>query len=234
VTRHSKTLADSLASYSRSPYPSAPLVPAEYADDTVNDSLLTNRPRASSLELPRRNKKGLTLGHSSSFIPIAPTPSSSLGRSVFSPSINEDKLRVAPLDLESRLSEAFWGAVSLEECASDDDDDDEVMVTALEYYPTSAVESQIMYADADGALWSPALPKPGVAAAVNNRIRESSSLMSPISKRLSSLTTTTTRSFGGIIRKDFTAPTPNDPLASFPSFAAAMEGITYPSRVVLE
>jgi len=210
--RPSQTLASSLASYPRSPYPSAPIVPTEHANIVVTEDSPTQRARASSLELPKRNKKGLTLGPS--FItPVVPTPSS-LGRSIFSPSINEGKIP-APLDLESRLNEAFWNSVSLEES------DDEVMVTALEY-PSSAVEPQIMYASADGALWSPALPKPGAAV---NRIRES--LMSP-GKR---------SSFSGIVRKDFTAPTPNDPFAAFPSFAAAMEvdsAITYPSRVVLE
>jgi hypothetical protein len=214
ATRHSRTLASSLAAYPRSPYPSAPLVPTtEHADDVSEDSL-AQRARASSLELPRRNKKGLTLGPSS-MTHVAPTPSS-LGRSIFSPSINEGKIP-APLDLESRLNEAFWNSVSLEE-----ESDDEVMVTALEY-PSSGVEAQVMYASADGALWSPALPKPGAAV---NRIRES--LMSP-GKR---------SSFDGISRKDFTAPTPNDPFAAFPSFAAAMEMdgpvITYPSRVFLE
>ena len=219
ATRPSMTLANSLASYPRSPYPSAPLVPSEEinnSDVVVEDSHAAHRLRASSLDIPRRNKKGLTLG-STSEIPVgAPTPSS-LGRSVFSPSINESKVP-APLDLESRLSEAFWQAVSLEES----DVDDEVMYTALEY-PTSAVPPhQIMYGDAKGAVWSPALPKPGSAV---NRIRES--LMSP-GKR---------SSFGGgIVRKDFTAPTPNDPFAAFPSFTAAMgvdSAITYPSRVVL-
>lgn len=212
ATRPSQTLARSLASYPRSPYPSAPLVQTEEVSDVVSEDSLTQRPRASSLELPRRNKKGLTLG-SASLNPVAPTPSS-LGRSVFSPSINEGKVP-APLDLESRLSEAFWKAVSLEES------DDDVMYTALEY-PSSVTVPQIMYGDADGAVWSPALPKPGAAV---NRIRES--IMSP-GKR---------SSFGGFVRKDFTAPTPNDPFAAFPSFTAAMEvdsAITYPSRVVLE
>jgi len=212
ATRPCQSLASSLASYPRSPYPSAPLVPTEQANDVASP---TQRARASSLELPRRNKKGLTLGSSSLTTSVAPTPSS-LGRSIFSPSVDEAK-KPAPLDLESRLSEAFWEAVSMENSAKSDD---EVMVTALEY-PTSAIDPQLLYASADGALWSPALPKPGAAV---NRIRES--LMGS-SKR---------SSFGGIVRKDFTAPTPNDPFAAFPSFAAVMEvdsAITYPPRVVL-
>jgi len=214
ATAHSRPLASSLASYPRSPYPSAPLVSNEHANDLVTeDRAATYRARASSLELPRRNKKGLTLGPSS-VSSTAPTPSS-LGRSVFSPSVNESKMP-APLDLESRLNEAFWNSISLEES-----DEEEAMFTALEY-PSSAVDSQIMYASADGALWSPALPKPGAAV---SRIRES--LMSPRKRS----------TFTGIVRKDFTAPTPNDPFAAFPSFAAAMEAdstVAYPSRVVLE
>lgn len=218
-TRPSKTLASSLASYPRSPYPSAPLAPTEQVNEAAAGDGLVHRPRASSLELPKRNKKGLTLDESS-VIPIAPTPSY-LGRSVFSPSIDEDKIQIAPLDLESRLNEAFWKAVSLEESS---DDNDQAMFTALEY-PSSAATAagpKIMYGNADGAVWSPAVPKPGAAV---DRIRES--LMSP-SRRLS---------LGGFVRKDFTAPTPNDPFAAFPSFTAAMEvdsAITYPSRVVLE
>jgi hypothetical protein len=215
ATRPSKTLASSLASYPRSPYPSAPLVPSEEVNDVVNEEGLTQRVRASSLELPRRNKKGLTLDSSS--LPVIPNPPT-LGRSVFSPSNEKDKIP-APLDLESRLSEAFWNAVSLEES------DDEVMYTALEYPSSSgaAVQPQIMYGNAEGAVWSPALPKPGAAV---SRIRESL-LMSP-EKRAS---------FSGFVRKDFTAPTPYDPFAAFPSFAAAMEvdsAIAYPSRAVLE
>ena len=221
ATRPNKTLASSLASYPRSPYPSAPLAPSEEViDDVETEDSHAQRVRASSLDLPRRNKKGLTLG-SVSGTPFAPTPSS-LGRSVFSPSVNEGKIP-APLDLESRLSEAFWKAVSLEEESGGGDD--EVMYTALEYPSSWAVPPQIMYGSADGAVWSPALPKPGAAV---NKIRES--IMSPAGKR---------SSFGGsgIVRKDFTAPTPNDPFAAFPSFTAAMEvdsTITYPSRVVLE
>lgn len=237
VTRPSQTLAKSLSSYPRSPYPSAPLTPTAKAeggtqwpkDRDANDSL-GHRNRSSSLELPRRNKKGLTLA--SSTVTPAHTPSSP-GRSVFSPSVNGVK-KPAPLDLEIRLSQDFWESLSLEEA---ENTADEVMVTALEY-PGPEVEfvgkidmdmhtshPQIMYASADGALWSPGIPKPGAAL---DKIRES--LLSP-GKR---------SSFGGIVRKDFTAPSPNDPFAAFPSFTAAIEmgslggAITYPSRVVLE
>jgi len=74
------------------------------------------------------------------------------------------------------------------------DSADEPMVTALEYHG-SAVQH----------LLSPGIPKPGPTS---NRIRDS--LMSPGKK--SSI----------VVRKDFTAPSPNDPFAAFPSFAAAL------------
>jgi len=209
VKRSSRTLGKSIASYPRSPYPSASLVPPGHYNDINADESRTHRGRSSSLELPRRNKKGLTLGSSSS--------RSSFGRPVFSPFVNEGRER-APLDLESRLSQAFWEALSLEGA---ENSADEVMYTALEY-PASAVPPPIMYGNADGALWSPALPKPGAAV---DRIRES--LMSPGNRS----------SVSGIVRQDLTAPSPNDPFAAFPSFTAAMEmngAISYPSRVALE
>jgi len=215
VTHPSHSLGRSMASYPRSPYPSASLVPPGQYNDLHTDDSLTHRARASSLELPRRNKKGLTLG--SSVTPAVSAPST-LGRSVFSPSINEGR-EPAPLDLESRLSQAFWEALSFEGA---ENSADEVMVTALEYLP-SAVQPPIMYANADGALWSPAPPKPGAGA---DRIRES--LMSAGNRS----------SIGSrIVRQDFTAPSPNDPFAAFPSFTAAMEmdgAVAFPSRVALE
>jgi len=238
VTRASKTLSQSLSSYPRSPYPSAPLSSTRQADEGTQwpkdrdaDDNLAHRARSLSLDLPKRNKKGLTLA-SYTVTSVAPTPSS-LGRSVFSPSVSSVNRvkKPAPLDLETRLSQDFWQSLSLEEAQKTDD---AVMVTALEY-PESAVEyegkmdmdaqPQIMYGSADGTVWSPGMPKPG---ATLNKIRES--LMSP-GKR---------SSFGRIVRKDFTAPSPNDPFAAFPSFAAVIEmgssegAITYPPRVVLE
>lgn len=214
VTRSSRTLGKSIASYPRSPYPSASLIPPGHYNDINADDSHTHRGRSSSLELPRRNKKGLTLGSSATLAVSAP---SCLGRPVSSPFVNEGR-EPAPLDLESGLSQAFWEALSLEEA---ENSSDEVMFTALEY-PPSAVQPQIMYANADGALWSPALPKPGAAV---DRIRES--LMSPGNRS----------SISRIVRQDITAPSPNDPFAAFPSFTAAMKvdsTITYPSRVVLE
>ena len=82
-------------------------------------------------------------------------------------SLNGDK-KPAPLDLESQLNRDFWQSLSLQEAEKSAD---ETMVTALEY-PVSAVEYEgkldmdtmsqppVMFASADGVLWS---PKPGAA-----------------------------------------------------------------------
>lgn len=274
-TRPSKSLGKSLASYPRSPYPSAPVSPSDgvlgdsqAAMDVdmemetrgrqwprnrgLNDNIAVisgpARARANSLEERRnkRNKKGLTLASGRmnnatnlmgnvAFTPI-PSP---LGRGIFSPAVTSLKRanKPAPLAMDS-LTQAFWQSISLasaEPSATADVDDP--MVTALEY-PESAVEYEekldmtlraaaqppLMYAGADGALWSPALP---VAGAKVERIRES--LMSPgVGKSFESR----------VVRRDFTAPSPNDPFAAFPSFAAALEmgaeEIRYPPRVALE
>jgi len=201
------------------------------------------RARDRSIEARKRNKKGLTLsGRNTLFggaAPFTPIPSP-LGRSIFSPAAQPSTLnrvnKPAPLAMDA-LTEEFWHSVSLQQSA---DSADEPMVTALEY-PESAVEYEekldivmrsasqppLMYGNADGAVWSPGLPKPG---ATLEKIRES--LMSP----------GLGKSFGGmstIVRKDFTAPTPNDPFAAFPSFTVALErggaegAIQYPPRVVL-
>jgi len=201
------------------------------------------RAREASMEGRKRNKKGLSLsGRSTLFggtAPFTPIPSP-LGRSIFSPAVQPSTLnrmnKPAPLAMDA-LTEEFWQSVSIQRSA---ESADEPMVTALEY-PESAVEYEekldmvmrsasqppLMYGNAEGAVWSPGLPKPG---ATLGKIRES--LMSP----------GVGRSFGRmstIVRKDFTAPTPNDPFAAFPSFTVALErggaegAIQYPPRVVL-
>jgi len=249
-TRPQKGLSESLSTYPRSPYPSAPL---EYTSEdyemetrgrsrtrtgvTVIDGPSRARARASSLEARRnkRNKKGLTLGPQFGAVLETETGPESSPRGIFSPavaSLNRTK-KPAPLALDS-LAESFWQSVSLEG-SSDVASIDEPMVTALEY-PESAVEYEekfdmtlrsaaqpsLMYANAEGALWSPALPVSGRQV---NRIRES--LMSP----------GVTKSFERkVVRRDFTAPSPNDPFAAFPSFTAALQmgdGIQRPAPVAV-
>jgi len=211
--------------------------------DSIPDQSEEDRAHAHSAEGRRRNKKGLTLsGRTTLFggaAPFTPIPSP-LGRSVFSPAVQPSTLnranKPAPLAMDA-LAEEFWHSVSMERST---DSADEPMVTALEY-PESAVEYEekldmvmrsasqppLMYGGADGVVWSPGLPKPG---ATLGRIRES--LMSPgVGKSFGRAST--------IVRRDFTAPSPNDPFAAFPSFGVALEkggvegAIQYPPRVVL-
>jgi hypothetical protein len=144
----------------------------------------------------------------------------------------------APLALESdsadsdKLSNAFWNSVSIESA-------NEPMVTALEY-PESAVEYEdkmdinlrsasqppLMFAGADGVLFSPGLPKPHLRV---GKLRQQ--VMSPSVKR---------GSFIPIARKEVTAPSPNDPFAAFPSFGAVLEKvgmespIQYPAPIALK
>lgn len=249
-SRSQTVLGDSLSTYPRSPYPSAPL---EYRSEeyemenrgrsrtrtnvTIIDGSSRARARASSIEARhnKRNKKGLTLGPQFGAVLDTEAGSEASPRGIFSPavtSINRSK-KPAPLALDS-LAESFWQSVSLE-ASSDAASIDEPMVTALEY-PESAAEYEekfdmtlrsaaqpaLMYANAEGALWSPALPVPGHKA---NRIRES--LMSPA----------VTKSFEKrVVRRDFTAPSPNDPFAAFPSFTAALQlvdGIQRPAPVAV-
>jgi len=206
--------------------------------------------RARSLEqrsMSKRNKKGLTLGGrvstATSFTPI-PSP---LAQSFLSPAAATSSLnrpnKPAPLALaldadsagSDQLSNAFWNSVTMAETNSANSAVDQPMVTALEY-PESAIEYEekidieirsasqppLMFAGADGVLFSPGLPKPRAAI---DKIRASLSqaLMSPGVKR--------TTSFA---RKDITAPSPNDPFAAFPSFGAALGGVglQYPAPVV--
>lgn len=213
----------SLSSYLRSPYPSAPFSP--FGQTEVGSQW--PKDRGADDFISHAHSTPLTTATSGT--PKARRSSSALGRSIFSPTIssinrtkkpapldlefrllqvNESSInrvkKPAPLDLESRLSEDFWKSLSLEEAANSDD---EPMVTALEY-PESAVQYEgKMNIDAHQALLSPGIPRPSPAL---NKIRDS--LMSPANRS----------SFRRIVRKDFTAPSPNDPFAAFPSFTAAL------------
>jgi hypothetical protein len=189
------------------------------------------------------------LTQSQSFVPSSPDTSLSLKRSN----------KPAPLQLggtpeSEKLSDDFWRSMSLSEVpdiAIDSAADSEAMFTAQEYpVPESAVlyeatqdaqlESatapQVLYAGSDGVplpcpspLWSPGLPRRGAAA---QKIRDSLT-MSMMSPGVGGM-----RRFSGLSvqRKDITAPSPNDPFAAFPSFAAALEGsdagLAYPKPVV--
>jgi len=196
-----RPLEKALTAYPRSPYPSAMI-----------------REGDANME-----HKG------SDFASSSPHTQSSMGSAqMHTSSLNRSK-KPAPLALDSdstesdKLSNAFWNSVSVESA-------NEPMVTALEY-PESAVEYEekvdiglrsasqppLMFAGADGVLFSPGLPKPHFRV---ERLRES--MMSPSVKR---------SSFVPIARKEVTAPSPNDPFAAFPSFGAILERVSIDSPI---
>jgi len=223
VTRPRNTPEEAVSPYPRSPYP------------TSDESATLPNP----LIERKRNKKNLTLGRGGTG--TFPSISSPLTHAFASPSLDTSLKRTnkpAPLALETsdsdQLNQEFWNSISLADVYSPDDP----MVTAIEYPESalmfeahqdaelrSATAPTMTYAGPDGVpVWSPSLPEPGVTAA---RLR--SSLMSPgfIKSPATFLQ-----------RKDVTAPSPNDPFAAFPSFAASLErggiatSLQYPPRAV--
>jgi len=203
-SRRIKPLESAAKTYPRTPYPTA-ITPENDIEIIMKGSPLTQ-----------------------SFVGAAPLETSSLNR----------RNKPAPLPLESissesdKLSNAFWNSVTIESA-------DGQMVTALEY-PESAVEYEekvdigirsasqppLMFAGADGLLFSPGLPRPHARV---EKLRESiQQVTSPSVKKTS---------FVPIARKVVTAPSPNDPFAAFPSFGAmlkqvAMENsIQYPAAI---
>jgi len=240
--------------YPRSPYPSAPLEQEDKTTTSAQGQFDRDWPqdkksaqaaalaRSRSMLQNGRNKKGLSLGArkagAGNFISLSsPLTQSSFAGSPVTESALKRSNKPAPLNLngtpeDEKLSKDFWRSMSIHEPSSAQSD---AMFTALEY-PESAViyeatqEAQlesvdapeVLYAGNDGVpLWSPGLPRPGVAAA---KIRES--LLSPAVKK----------PFRTVARKEITAPSPNDPFAAFPSFAAVLEGgegsIRFPAPVV--
>jgi hypothetical protein len=197
--RRIQDLEKALAPYPRSPYPSA----------------MTHEGDA------KMGNKG----------PDFASPLSQSFAQLHTSSINRSK-KPAPLALGSdsadsdKLSNAFWNSVSIESA-------NEPMVTALEY-PESAVEYEekmdfglrsasqppLMFANAEGVLFSPGLPKPHFRV---ERLRESiQQVTSPSVKK---------GSFVPIARKEVTAPSPNDPFAAFPSFGAVLEKVCVESPI---
>jgi len=242
-TRRVKPVENATKTYPRTPYPTAitpendieMIMKGKQLPRTANETLETAgaRPRRQSREewsAHGRNKLGLTLNR-----PIGSPLTRSFAAPLETSSLNR-RNKPAPLALESvstesdKLSNAFWNSVSIESA-------DGLMVTALEY-PESAVEYEekvdidirsasqppLMFAGADGLLFSPGLPRPHARV---EKLRES--IQSPFVKKAS---------FAPIARKVVTAPSPNDPFAAFPSFGAMLEqvvienSIQYPAAVV--
>jgi len=237
-----KPLEKALTSYPRSPYPSAMTHKGDAKVEnrgkqlprTANETLEAARARArtQSREVHNRNKLGLTLNRPDFAPASSPLSQSFVGAArMRKSSLNRSK-KPAPLPLESgsaesdKLSNAFWNSVSIESA-------EEPMVTALEY-PESAIEYEekidigirsasqptLMFAGADGVLFSPGLPNPRSRV---DKLRESlQQVMSPSVKK---------SSFIPIARKEVTAPSPNDPFAAFPSFGAVLEQVGVDSQI---
>lgn len=227
-----RDLGHSLSSYPRSPYPSAPLSPAEPMSKSVE---VEGRSRSNS-DFTASSKRGRSVEPlmRAARLPVPPSP---LQSSFNSPSLQRSH-KPAPLALESQstcsLSNAFWDSMTLES--------DTPMVTALEYpesadmmedvdlkSPAPVVKSpgpSLMFAGQDGSVWSPSAPTKTTAAR-DALLR--SALMSPGKAAFAK---------PKIQRSYIASPSPNDPFASFPSFAAVLsvEGspLSYPPRAVLE
>lgn len=237
-SREPKSLAKSLSSYPRSPYPSAPVSPAE----TMSPAETETRGRRMS-DVTNLSSRP-TPANRPTRPPIAPSP---LKASFKSPSLQRAH-KPAPLDLEPQsansLSNAFWESVTLE--------GETPMVTALEY-PESAVEMDeidlkspapaikspamikspgpsLMFGVQDGSVWSPGIPKKPAARETLLR----TALMSPGKAAFTKPPK--------VKHSVVASPSPNDPFAAFPSFAAVLSldtathasgPIAYPPKAVL-
>lgn len=240
--RPARDLKSSISGYPRSPYPSATL-PSEVeasqegvkAARRMSDSSVdvSNRPAAVSTA-PRRLP---------STIPSIPSPLQQSFRTPIKTPVKTPltaglqrshrpaPLALSPQDDATALSDAFWDAVSLQETP---------MVTALEYpesamdmeevnlkSPTPAVKSPgpvLIFGTQDGGVWTPSAPKQ--PAPRESLLR--SALMSPGKV-----------AFARVKRSYIASPSPNDPFASFPSFAAALTmaqsdpAIAYPAPAAM-
>jgi hypothetical protein len=239
AARPPRDLKASISSYPRSPYPSATFPSEVEVSEKVAPSIGRGM-SASAVEVPSRSvgtAPRKTRGPTSftalpsplqqSFKPIKTPLTASIQRSH-----KPAPLAIEPQDDATALSDEFWNAVSLEA--------ETPMVTALEY-PESAMDMEevnlmsagvalkspgpaLVFGNQDGGVWSPAaVPK---QAARESLLR--SALMSPGKV-----------AFKRVKRSDFAAPSPNDPFASFPSFAAALTmaqsdpAITIPAPVAM-
>lgn len=221
-TRPSRELKDSISHYPRSPYPSATFASEAEASEEVSrgrrmsDSSVDVPSRSMSLDTAPKKARGPT-----SFTPIPSPLQQSFKASVKTPvtaslqrSHKPAPLALSPQDDATALSDAFWNAMSLEV--------ETPMVTALEY-PESAMDTgmdmeeinlkspgpALVFGTQDGGVWSPAPVAPKQVPARESLLR--SALMSPGKA-----------AFGRVKRSYIASPSPNDPFASFPSFAAAL------------
>lgn len=201
------TMGSALTKYPRSPYPSAPMeaeseVTEQPMQRRASVTGATRAARPASLTVPRAGT------------PVVPELSVTTvnANSVLSPVPESAFVNVSP---ETRLSNAFWESLSMEQPKSILIKSESKPVNELDV-PVSAVP-KFTFGTRDGALWSPGLPRKQPVA---------ESLVSP-----------SVRSAFGTVTKELMSPAPSDPFAAFPSFAAVLsmgESITYPAPVVRE
>lgn len=238
VARPERSLSHALASYPRSPYPTAPIgspVPAGAAEFLRSKaSSKKSAPATLSVSSPITVSFGQALS-------AAPTPTTSGLKRLHKPAPLPLEPVVPAQESSSKLVDAFWQSVQLE--------GETPMVTALEY-PASAdlvdvdlkspapVAPSLTFGAADGSIWSPAVasapvaaPKSAAVLSVSNLkavpARESllrAALLSPgVKSSFGSARAMSSMSRGPPLRHaDVASPSPRDPFASFQSFASAM------------
>lgn len=248
-----RDLSKSMSSYPRSPYPSATEQSFEEqqrgrTEGNATEALLRSRSLSDSTAPRRAKVKGAPAPIKTPRLPSAFTPIASPLQQSFGPPTTAGLQRShkpAPLALEpkddaSALSDAFWEAVSL--------GGETPMVTAPEY-PSSEVGGMeleevdfkspalaalkspppsmpmLMFGNSLGEIWSPSFKQPAASTPRRESLLRHA-LMSPAKV-----------AFRAAKRSDFAAPSPNDPFAAFPSFAAALSmapsdsSIAYPAPI---
>ncbi|TEB32476.1 hypothetical protein FA13DRAFT_1731688 [Coprinellus micaceus] len=229
--RPARDLKASISGYPRSPYPSATL-PSEVegsqdgakarrmSDSTVD---LSNRPAGVSTA-PRKAPR------LPNTIPSIPSPLQQSFRTPLKTPVKTPltaglqrshrpaPLAISPQDDATALSDAFWDAYP--ESAMEME---EVNLKS----PAPQVQSPgpaLIFGTQDGGVWTPSAPKQPAARETLLR----SALMSPGKV-----------AFARVKRSNIASPSPNDPFASFPSFAAALTmaqsdpTIAYPAPAVM-
>ena len=208
-------LGKAIASYPRSPYPSAPVSPSMEPENDIQEVDDRGRnsgrwPKNSGPKRPKSLETGPKRRLASHL--VSPSTQQFLSPVQESPRVTITKpppLNLTEDDASTRLSHAFWESVSL-------DPRDMLSPSGVNHEVVTSPTPPIMFGRKDGTLWSPGLPR--------MKSRDiSRSLLSPTPKAR--------------LRKSVVAsPSPNDPFAAFPSFSIALSGtdITYPPRVLME
>jgi len=241
-TEPTTELRNALMAYPRSPYPSAPLSPERtgvmYDDDaqqqprkrrnTADNAILTTRNGDSNAAVTFQltSSRRLAPPHLDlSAAMVQPSPSNSSLSPVREIQIDLTDDAIFSATPESAgLSDAFWESVSLEDGAlasaageegsdagfpesvtgsqGSDTEADAFLNTHDALAPRSpAPPPALLFGDSDGALWSPGIAREQDQARF------------------------TKRDFLGVKRSTFTAPSPKDPLARFPTFALALQRV---------